>query len=629
MIELTSHQKLKQKKLLFDMKSEIDRLNFQINHQKLEMIKANLIKNVKINICRGRLVAPYVITASICFGIGSLFGTTPFIFDKEKCYQKVMEEKDSLGNIRCEKQYESFNESDNVLTYYEAWHKNSNGTFFRKVHVYKIGNVSLEVVKNILDGSFNKSLEDIFGKPIVSKIETKNKVSDEELNNGSHIQARFYSVNDDDYIFVDQSITKNIFESILYIFIVMFLEWFVRSYRMCYPFDYDKRIEKINKKYSIKYIDTLVKQLEIREKNYQRLINYDGIKDLVEQYSDIKVALSATIFKYVNSNACDQFSSIDGVELQKIFVLLDELYLQIRSSLNISDKETFGYELELEKVDINYIYSKIKQNCLRGKWTLKYDGSLNDGIEINSPVLWNKEEDWGSLDRVCVAIQKGAIVGTNSAGHIHLGTQILGDNPNAWKRFIKLYAVYEPIIFRFLYGEYLTNRKSLEKYAEPMANELWNDYIYLKDKDVTVKEIVSQISHGRCRALNFNNVKYDTLNEYSFGNTIEVRIANDTKESAIHQNNYNLFAHMGMYARSSKFDDEIIDKRHETNDSSYYNLNWYNEIFLEQALEFCDLIFDNNLDKVYFLKQYLKSFEISYTEFYKSKKKLTKPIKYS
>lgn len=37
---------------------------------------------------------------------------------------------------------------------------------------------------------------------------------------------------------------------------------------------------------------------------------------------------------------------------------------------------------------------------------------------------------------------------------------------------------------------------------------------------------------------------------------------------------------------------------------------WYNEIYLEQALELCDMIFTKNIDKVCFLRQYLKSFEV-------------------
>lgn len=45
----------------------------------------------------------------------------------------------------------------------------------------------------------------------------------------------------------------------------------------------------------------------------------------------------------------------------------------------------------------------------------------------------------------------------------------------------------------------------------------------------------------------------------------------------------------------------------------------YGEIFLPEALEFSDMIFDNNLDKVYFLKQYLKNCDDSIEDTYAQK----------
>lgn len=36
---------------------------------------------------------------------------------------------------------------------------------------------------------------------------------------------------------------------------------------------------------------------------------------------------------------------------------------------------------------------------------------------------------------------------------------------------------------------------------------------------------------------------------------------------------------------------------------------WIDDIYLYEALELSDLIFNNNFDKIYFLRQYLKSFE--------------------
>ena len=45
--------------------------------------------------------------------------------------------------------------------------------------------------------------------------------------------------------------------------------------------------------------------------------------------------------------------------------------------------------------------------------------------------------------------------------------------------------------------------------------------------------------------------------------------------------------------------------------------------YLEQAVELADLIFDNNLDKVYFLRQYIKSFEKGTKPFARAKRPIT------
>ena len=40
-----------------------------------------------------------------------------------------------------------------------------------------------------------------------------------------------------------------------------------------------------------------------------------------------------------------------------------------------------------------------------------------------------------------------------------------------------------------------------------------------------------------------------------------------------------------------------------------FSLEYFNIINIEEALELADLIFDNNLDKINFLRQYLKNFK--------------------
>ena len=61
--------------------------------------------------------------------------------------------------------------------------------------------------------------------------------------------------------------------------------------------------------------------------------------------------------------------------------------------------------------------------------------------------------------------------------------------------------------------------------------------------------------------------------------------------------------HSNELARQS---DEII---HLSNGDFAYDKTKYNEVNIEEALEFADLVFDNDLDKVYFLRQYIKNYE--------------------
>ena len=89
--------------------------------------------------------------------------------------------------------------------------------------------------------------------------------------------------------------------------------------------------------------------------------------------------------------------------------------------------------------------------------------------------------------------------------------------------------------------------------------------------------------------------------------------------SVVWQNNINLFVNMLLYAKSPDFNHDIVDKRKLINEGKYDNLKWYNELYLDQVLEFCDLTFNSNEDKIYFLRQYLKSFEIGESDFKKCK----------
>jgi len=264
-------------------------------------------------------------------------------------------------------------------------------------------------------------------------------------------------------------------------------------------------------------------------------------------------------------------------------------------------------------------------------WEFGYDDSLFEGIEVISPILTDNEQTWKDIKQVCDLMKNNGKISTYCGGHIHVGAHIFDASIDAFLNFVKLWSVYENIIFRFCYGEYLSPRPKILDYAEPQLINFFEEYMELKDEDnLDIKRVIEFINYGRNQAVNFSNVSNPS--GYQKENTIEFRCPNGTLEPVIWQNNINLLVNLLMYSNSLRYDDDIIIERKNrlefviNNDEEVY-LDMYNEIYLEQALEFADLIFKTNYDKIYFLRQYVKNYQTANKYFVKAKpfvKTLTK-----
>ena len=317
-----------------------------------------------------------------------------------------------------------------------------------------------------------------------------------------------------------------------------------------------------------------------------------------------------SIFSYLKPEDNDNFSNMSGLDLQELLYYLEFYYLKLRHNLGLSNDITFGLELEFENAKIKPLEQELKASKYNEKWFIKNEPSVIDGAEINSPVLKDTNASWISLKKICHMISEYATIDAKAGGHIHIGTQVLGNNPKSWLNFIKFWSVYENVIYRFSYGEFLNARQDISSYASPASTLFWYAYEDLKPlKYLDNYVIISKINYARCKAVNFKKVTNFT--SFNQDNTIEFRCPNGTLNPIIWQNNVNLFVNILLYAKNSLYNDDIIEQRKEKNGEKYNSLIWYKEIFLEQALELCDMLFNTNLDKIYFLKQYLKSFETS------------------
>jgi len=332
------------------------------------------------------------------------------------------------------------------------------------------------------------------------------------------------------------------------------------------------------------------------------------------------------LFKYFLPYENDKLSDMSGSELQDFLYYLNKYYLQLRTKLDFSSKVTFGVEIEFEKTKgISELKKEMEdENIDSYSWLPKLDGSLKQGLEIASPILRNSEKTWSELKKVCCIARRNGKILKNCGGHVHVGAHVLGTDVKSWLNFLKLWSVYENIIFRFCYGEYLTARNHILDYSELCIKYFFENSLELsKESSISVKALLDIVSYERCQAVNFINVSEPL--KYRKENTIEFRCPNGTLEPVIWQNYINLFVNILLYSKSSTFNEEIILERKnklnfQNDKETEWYLNLYNQIYLGQAIEFADLVFDTNYDKIYFLRQYLKNYEISEKPFIKAKR---------
>lgn len=268
---LAEKQRLEKKKMLLEMRKEISKLENEIKHSKIGNTKVYALRGLKIVLRTGQLIAPFVVTAGITIGGFAALGGTPFYRDKHKQKLEMMKELDSLGNIRYEQQYEEYANSSSVISYYSKWNFVEDNLYSRDIETYALGDITEEQILKLINDDV-QSLREILGEPISKKKETKNNLTEEELQSDPFLQAMIYSKFDDDFIMVKESSSDNIGLTLLWVLVTVLAEiipvvWRVESS----DFDYEYCIRKIKEKHPTIDVEELAKKLEIKRNNYDRL----------------------------------------------------------------------------------------------------------------------------------------------------------------------------------------------------------------------------------------------------------------------------------------------------------------------------------------------------------------------
>lgn len=315
------------------------------------------------------------------------------------------------------------------------------------------------------------------------------------------------------------------------------------------------------------------------------------------------------LFDVINKEDNINLNSLSKENLIELKSFFDNYLIDYKKNLNIDNNFTFGFEIEFAFKNKNiFNYDNIYKT-----WKVVEETTVKNGKEINSPILHDSKITWGRLKKICDYLNEFTFINTGCGGHIHIGNQFFENKENVDK-FLLLWSIYENICYRFFYGEFSTCRPLTVQYACPIANSV------LLDNGETYNSFSPFHLKFMGVSLGF---KKDYENCFLY-NTTEIRVPNGTINPIIWQNNLYFLYKLIEYSKCDNFDFELLNYRDENNrEQNLYNLFKYKNIYYNQAFELADLIFDNNFDKVNFLKQYFKDYNDTYLV-YKKLKNFTK-----
>lgn len=308
------------------------------------------------------------------------------------------------------------------------------------------------------------------------------------------------------------------------------------------------------------------------------------------------------------------FRNLSKKDLETLFIRLKDYHLKYRDHLGIDSKISFGVELEFQDVLLYYVKKELsKDECFKS-WSVHEDKSctyqIDDfavGGEISSPILHDIDIDWKILAEVlqCLKRLKARSI-EETAFQVHVGAQVFEQDIRNVVNFVKLWCVFEHVIFKFSYGESVTYRPKILYFAHPIAEvtKLKCDRIPMFLDNLSCPK---RLGYDKKWTLNFQNYSFLSSDE-EVNNDIEIRCANGLLDKNMIQNTIYFYFKLMLYVMNDSFDEDYINYLFQH--LQIKEFDDYSKTYVQDVLLLVDLIFDNSLDKINFLKQYIKKDEI-------------------
>ena len=340
---------------------------------------------------------------------------------------------------------------------------------------------------------------------------------------------------------------------------------------------------------------------------------------------------------------------------------LKEINIEFRKKLPIPNFTSFGQEIEFVNINQIELFKMVEAiNNTHKLSTILYSGEQNifsvdkfapfEGLcEIQTPILINDEDNFHLFALILDTLKKmGGEITSSCGSHININGLTFMQREHLIL-LLKIFIIYEPILYKFGYGYADMPRKSLlrERQTRSMGPNIINVKIY----NNIIEKLEKKLCEGEQKfdeyfneifviknikantTLELNNLKHK-INNYQLSDNhltnnfinsrVEFRFFSGTLDKEIAQNNINLILNMVNKIINDELDLEEIEflyrkvvnegrfsyDNNEPSKKRQYDINLmtYTNIPTKDIAEFADKFFCNEIDKYYFIKQGAKIF---------------------
>lgn len=240
-----------------------------------------------------------------------------------------------------------------------------------------------------------------------------------------------------------------------------------------------------------------------------------------------------------------------------------------------------------------------EKSKIKGRWEAKGDGSLWNGAEVVSPILYDNPNDIKEIYTIANAM-KGMLFSTSDrcGGHVHIGANYL-KSVEDMKELLEIWGNAEEVFYLISNQAGELPRRGTEQYAIPMSSKIQGSDLEEKkeqNKDIFIVD-AQRIQDSRYSAINLMNIGNNK-------NTIEFRLSNGTLDPNVWIENIRLYgrtvqmAHEISRVNNKMRRGEPITKEEE--DKLRFKSNLKKDISRDEKMEnLMGLLFDEEERDVY------------------------------